>query len=87
MPGSKYVELGLKCLCFKARIKTYFFLKSGLLTKTITSEPLKELKKGLEKELKKGVQTPVLVVLNKLVKTFEEKSNLKCGLIRTRQLH
>ncbi len=30
---------------------------------------------------------PVLVVLNKLVKTFGEKSNLKCGLIRTRQLH
>ncbi len=29
---------------------------------------------------------PVLVVLNKLVKTFGKKSNLKCGLIRTRQL-
>ncbi len=30
---------------------------------------------------------PVLVVLNKIVKTFRKKSNLKCGLIRTRQLH
>jgi hypothetical protein len=32
------------------------------------------------------LQSPVLVVLNKLVKTFGKKSNLKCGLIRTRQL-
>jgi hypothetical protein len=31
--------------------------------------------------------TPVLVVLNKLVKTFGKKSNLKFGLIQTRQLH
>ncbi len=33
------------------------------------------------------LQIPVLVVLNKLVKTFGEKSNLKFGLIQTRQLH
>jgi hypothetical protein len=32
-------------------------------------------------------KTPVLVVLNKLVKTFGKKSISKCGLIRTRQLH
>jgi hypothetical protein len=30
---------------------------------------------------------PVLVVLNKIVTTFGKKSNLKFGLIRTRQLH
>ncbi len=30
---------------------------------------------------------PVLVVLNKLVQTFGKKSNLKFGLIQTRQLH
>ncbi len=31
--------------------------------------------------------TPGLLVLNKLVKTFGKKSNLKFGLIQTRQLH
>ncbi len=31
--------------------------------------------------------TDVLVVLSKLVKTFGKKSNLKFGLIQTRQLH
>jgi hypothetical protein len=30
---------------------------------------------------------PGLVVLNKLVKTFWKKSNLKFGLIQTQQLH
>jgi hypothetical protein len=30
---------------------------------------------------------PVLVVLNKKVTTFGKKSNLKLGLIQTRQLH
>jgi hypothetical protein len=33
------------------------------------------------------VQTPALVVLNKKVTTFGKKSNLKFGLIQTRQLH
>ncbi len=33
-----------------------------------------------------SVSSTVLVVLNKLVKTFGKKFNLKCGLIRTRQL-
>jgi hypothetical protein len=31
--------------------------------------------------------SPVLVVLNKKVTTFGKKSNLKLGLIQTRQLH
>jgi hypothetical protein len=33
-----------------------------------------------------NVDGTVLVVLNKKVKTLGKKSNLKCGLIRTRQL-
>jgi hypothetical protein len=32
------------------------------------------------------IPAPVLVVLNKIVKTFGKMSNLKFGLIRTRQL-
>jgi hypothetical protein len=33
------------------------------------------------------LSAPALVVLNKIVTTFGKKSNLKFGLIQTRQLH
>ncbi len=37
--------------------------------------------------VEEGLRIPVLVVLNKKVTTFDKKSNLKLGLIQTRQLH
>jgi hypothetical protein len=47
---------------------------------------LKTLQRLKQERQKSPDLSPVLVVLNKKVKTFWKKSNLKCGLIRTRKL-